>query len=104
MSEKKPATHYLRLKHKETGDKIYIGSGWASTYGHNITFDKGRVYNGKTFVGIEAIKMSDGTIIKPGDYYVEFNSKPGVETSARPQAQSNALADDFGGDDSEIPF
>lgn len=105
MSEKKPATHYLRLRHKETDEKIYIGSGWEAKFGHSISFDKGRTCNGKTYVGIEAIKMSDGKIIRPGDYYVDFNSKPGMETSAQAPAQ-NPLPDDFGavGSDDDIPF
>lgn len=103
MSDKKPATHYLRLRHKETDEKIYIGSGWEAKFGHSISFDKGRTYNGKTYVGIEAIKMSDGKIIRPDDYYVDFNSKPGMETSARP-SQNDAPADDFQFGDDDVAF
>lgn len=105
MSEKRPATHYLRLRNKETDEKIYIGSGWEAKFGHSISFDRPRTYNGKTFVGIEAIKMSDGKIIKPGDWYVDFNSKPGADVSPRPSQNDAPVDDPFGSDDQDsIPF
>lgn len=105
MSEGQKPTHYVALKHKQSGEKIFIADAWESQYGFNLAFRKEYERNdGTKSVGVAAIKLTDGTIIKPADWHMNLNAKKDAPSG---RSQTKHTHDDGfteSADDDPIPF
>lgn len=104
MSDGQKPTHYVELKNKQNDEKIFIADAWQSKYGYNISFRKEYTRNdGTKSVGVAAIKLTDGTIIKPSDWYVSLNEKKGAPSGKSQTKHTHEYGSDSLGDD-DIPF
>lgn len=115
MSQGEKPTHYVALKNKadvknkvDKPETIFIADAWESQYGFNLAFRKEyQRDDGTKSVGVAAIKLTDGTIIKPDDWHMNLNAKKVVATGKSQTKHTPAdefpSDDPFGGTD-EIPF
>lgn len=106
MAKGERPTHYVSLKNKETGKSIGFADAWPSQFGYNLQFRKERTTDqGKTYPGVAAIKLTDGTIIKPEEWFVNFgeNRPMGAQASTNTATPKQEQFDDYG-DDTGVPF
>lgn len=113
MAQGEKPTHYVALKNKEDVKNkvakprmIFIGDAWEGQYGYRISFREERTRDdGTKTVGIAAIKLTDGTIIKTSEWHVNMDRKRDA-TNAATQTQTKFTQQEtqWSGDDDSIPF
>lgn len=103
MSDQKPKpTHRLVLKHKDRKEFVELGALWM----HSEKSSARLASPFKDKAGIEAIKLTDGTVLQARDYFLNIYFAEGTANVSRPAQQDVAsefgmLPDDNG---DNIPF
>lgn len=106
MSEGERPSLYLVLKHKETGEKLYIADGWNGEHGPRFAWAHSYEKKDGTMArGVAALILTDGKRINLADYWFNGGSRkssaPAPRKSQR-ESRDDDMAEQYG--DEDIPF